>query len=522
MQASFSLRGHNPDVLSCIANLSNDEVFTPPELVNWMLDDIEKVWSANHDGELIWSNPEVTFLDPCTKSGVFLREVVRRLVDSQQSIDPDLDVRVNRILGNQVFGIGITQLTALISRRTIYCSKFANGEHSVYTDAAREAGNLWFERSEHSWEKGRCRECGASQAEYDRGPDLESHAYRFLHGDCSPSGLSELFGGNVQFDVIIGNPPYQLSDGGDGGSARPLYHLFMKQAISLDPRYICMVTPSRWFQGGKGLGNFRAEMLNSDKFVKIVDFLRDRTAFPNVNINGGVNYFLWGRNHHGPCEIVTVEEDGERSTPELRSLAEFDVFVRRNSHVRVLRKVLSSSNSFFSQRVSSTKPFGLRTFYHGAASRSIKTPIMLHGSGRVSWVSMDEIPVNQELVAKWKVLVPAASDGNENPPLPIWDKRGPFIAGPGEACTETYLIAAVTDTEEDAERIVAYMRTKFFRFLVSLRKVAQHNKAENFDFVPDIVLDDSVSDGTLYALFGLSDNEVEIVESSIRSVAFGE
>jgi site-specific DNA-methyltransferase (adenine-specific) len=209
-QAGFALRGRNPDVLTCIANLSNDEVFTPPEFANRMLDTLAEAWAADHNGATLWADTKVKFLDPCTKSGVFLREITKRLTKGLAEEIPSLDERVNHILTKQVFGIGITYLTSLLARRSVYCSKHAKSKHSIAIGFTSDEGNIWFERTEHSWTKGNCAYCGANQGSYDRGDGLETHAYAFIHADDTKARLAEIFGGDMQFDVIIGNPPYQL------------------------------------------------------------------------------------------------------------------------------------------------------------------------------------------------------------------------------------------------------------------------------------------------------------------------
>jgi site-specific DNA-methyltransferase (adenine-specific) len=277
--APFTLRGRNPDVLSCIANLSNDEVFTPPELANRMLETLTEAWAANNGGASLWADKTVRFLDPCTKSGVFLREITSRLVKGLAGEIPDLQERVNHILTRQVYGIGITHLTSLLARRSVYCSKHARGRHSIAKGFASDAGNIWFERTEHTWDGTKCRYCGAPKTIFDREEGLETHAYAFIHTDDIKTRISELFGGDMQFDVIIGNPPYQLKGGAGGTSDSSIYHLFVEQAKNLAPRYLSMVVPSRWLAGGRGLDEFRREMLNSRKLLRLVDFPVSREVF---------------------------------------------------------------------------------------------------------------------------------------------------------------------------------------------------------------------------------------------------
>ena len=203
-QAGFTLRGRNPDVLTCIANLSNDEVFTPPEFANQMLDRLAEAWAASNGGANIWADSSATFLDPFTKSGVFLREITTRLITGLAAEIPDLQTRVDHILTQQVFGIGITTLTSLLARRSLYCSKHANGEHSVARGFATNAGNIWFGRTNHTWKDGRCTYCSAAQQAFDRGEGLETHAYAFIHTNDIEARMRELFGAAMQFDVIIG------------------------------------------------------------------------------------------------------------------------------------------------------------------------------------------------------------------------------------------------------------------------------------------------------------------------------
>lgn len=542
-KAEFVLAGRGPDVLTCIANLSNDEVFTPPELARRILDDVAKVWAEANGGKNLWSDKSVRFLDPFTKSGVFLREIASKLVEGLKNEIPDLQERVNHILTEQVFGVAITQLTAYIARRSLYCSKFANGPHSIVTvyskgnGYGKSHGHIWFERVEHAWEggtewkyevdsgtqkrirvptNGRCRYCGAAQATLDRGNERESHAYAFIHTENIQERLGDIFGKDMKFDVIVGNPPYQLSDGGFAASATPIYHKFIEQAIALEPRLLVMVTPSRWFVGGRGLDAFRKRMLADKHIRSITDFIIEKDAFPGVNINGGVNFFLYDKTWNGACSVRTVAPGGAWGQPVERALDEFDVFVRRNEAVAILRKVRAKHETTFATRVLSQRPFGLRTNFHGAAKASTRNSIKMYGSGKISWVSSIDISANEALVNKWKVLLAAATDGNETYPLPIWDLNGPFVAAPGEICSETYLVASSAASKREAGFIVGYMNTRFFRFLVSLRKVAQHNKQENFAFVPNLPMDRAWTDIDLYERYGITNNEIAFIESMIR------
>jgi len=534
--APFTLRGHNPDVLTCIANLSNDEVFTPPEFANQMLDTLAAAWADANDGADIWANPDVTFLDPFAKSGVFLREIVRRLTDGLILAIPDLVERVDHILTHQVFGIGITQLTALLARRSVYCSKFANGPHSIAKSFTTEDGNIWFERTEHTWGGGKrefrvdpltseeiavytnrkCLYCGAGEDDYARGDDLETHAYAFIHTDDIKARIAELFGDNMQFDVIIGNPPYQLSDGGYGTSAAPIYQMFVEKALGLDPRFAVFVTPSRWFAGGKGLDEYRKKMLSDHRMHDIVDYPKLYEAFPGVKIRGGVSYFLWDREHDGPCTIQTMWDGQPVGAKVTRYLDAYDVLVRRNEAIPILEKVRAKQEPTLDARVSSQKPFGLRTFVHGKESdRGLKTPVKLYGSRRVSWIDRSEIPVNVAWIDDWKVLTTRVQGTSAAIETKFLSK--PIVAGPDTACTESYLVTGRFDSEEEANRYALYLRTRFARFLISLRKSTQDAPRHVFAFVPDVPLDRDWTDALLYERYGLTDDEIAFIESQVAA-----
>lgn len=514
-QASFALRGRNPDVLTCIANLSNDEVFTPPDFANRMLDSLAEAWSADHNGANLWADKTVRFLDPCTKSGVFLREITRRLTMGLQSAIPDLEKRVQHILTKQVYGIGITQLTALLARRSLYCSKHATGEHSIARRGfKRDDGNVWFERMAHTWRDGKCSYCGASQKAMDRGAGTETHAYAFIHTDDIRAHMRALFGGKMQFDVIIGNPPYQLNDGGYGTSAAPIYQLFVEKALALDPRFAVFVTPSRWMAGGKGLDKYRERMLSDRRMRSIVDYPKLYEGFPGVKIRGGISYFVWDRDHNGPCEVQTIW-DGQPTGPSVaRYLDAFDVLVRRNEAVPILDKIRARGEPTLDARVSSGKPFGLRTFFHGKPEpKGLKSPIKLFGSQKISWVSRSDIPASGELIDRWKVLMTAVQGTSAAVETKFLSK--PIIAEPGSACTETYLVAGHYPNEAEAFNFAGYLRTRFVRFLVSLRKATQHATRDVYAFVPDLPPDQVWTDTLLYKRYGLTDAEIAFIESQV-------
>lgn len=513
-QAGFSLRGRNPDVLTCIANLSNDEVFTPPEFANRMLDTLAEAWAADHGGTNLWADSSVRFLDPCTKSGVFLREITKRLTEGLKSEFPDLQKRVDHILTHQVFGIGITRLTSLLARRSLYCSKHAKGEHSIAKSLSSDSGNIWFERVEHAWKDGKCEFCGASQEVFDRGFQFDNHAYAFIHTGAIKARIAEIFGGEMQFDVIIGNPPYQLNDGGYGTSAAPIYQLFVEKAFEMDPRYAVFVTPSRWMAGGKGLDQFRARILSDKRMSKIVDYPKLYEGFPGVKIRGGISYFLWDREHDGPCKIMTIW-DGQPTGPEVeRYLNTFDILVRRNEAVPILKKVIAMQEPTLDARVSSRKPFGLPTNYRGKPSAAgLKNPVRLYENQKIGWIARDGITVNKEWIDEWKVLMTAVQGTSAAIETKFLSK--PIIAEPGTACTETYIVAGHFEEKEKAMRYANYLKTRFARFLVSLRKATQHATRDVYTFVPDLPLDQDWTDEKLYKRYGLTKDEITFIESQI-------
>ncbi|MFM8248728.1 MAG: Eco57I restriction-modification methylase domain-containing protein, partial [Acidimicrobiaceae bacterium] len=511
-QAPFQLQPHNPDVLMCIANLSNDEVFTPPELVNQMLDTLADSWAAANNGANIWADKEVTFLDPCTKSGVFLREITKRLVIGLDKRIPDLTERVNHIFTRQVFGIGITQLTSLLARRSLYCSKNAKGKYSIAREFGTSEGNIWFERTEHTWVNGKCKFCGANKGEYSRNSELETHAYAFIHSENVKQQLLEMFGDNMRFDVIIGNPPYQLSNG--ESSDIPIYQHFVSQAKTLEPKFLSMVIPARWMAGGKWLDDFRSEMLGDRRISHLVDYERMSEVFPGVDFEGGACYFLWDSGHIGDAQVTSIR-DGRVSGPAMRKLDEFDVFVRDPVAARILRKVLQKNEKKIVEMVSGQTPFGLLTNFSDFHSKQTANDVGLHysrpGSREFAYVRRSLVQKGQDLIDSWKVLVPKAFGERGAKPARVlgWS----IVARPGEVCTQTYLVVGPFGIKSAAQSFESYYRTKLFRFLVSLRKITQDAGRATYSWVPEQTWDQEWTDEKLYKKYGIKSEEVAFIES---------
>jgi Eco57I restriction endonuclease. len=496
------ITGYNPDVLSCLANLSNDEVFTPPEVANAMLDMLPQE---------LFSDPNTTFLDPGCKSGVFLREIAKRLNKGLEAQIPDLQERLDHIFHKQLFGIAITELTSLLSRRSLYCTKYPNSVYSV-SKFDDQSGNIRYKRIKHRWSNGKCVFCGASEKEYSRGKDLETHAYEFIH-TTKPEGIFKM-----KFDVIIGNPPYQMSDGGGGAgkSAAPLYHRFVQQAIKLNPRFLSMIIPSRWFSGGKGLDDFRAEMLSDCRLSTIVDYADSKDCFPGgVDISGGICYFLWERDYSGDCKVVNISKGGNARNEAIRALNEFDIFVRNNSAVSIIRKVQKEGEQTLNTQVSSRKPFGLES----NTKFDENGEILLRSSSGLGKIKKNRIISGFNLLEKWKVIVSKVSFEHAGVP----DKDGMMrvlsviqTLPPNSACTESYLIAGSFDNEELCSNLISYLKTKFVRFLITPMLASMNMSKSSYSFVPVQDFSKQWTDEELYTKYGLTEEEIAFIESMIR------
>ena len=501
-----------PDVLETIAHISSDEVLTPPRLANQVLDLLPP-----H----IWHDPRVRILDPAVKSGVFLREAAKRLMAGLANVIPDVDARREHILRKMLYGVAITELTALMSRRSLYCASDATRERNpaapencysaVIFDTAE--GNIAFPATEHDYDaRGKCRVCGANRGDLDgeHREGRENHAYPFIHRT-----IEEIFGEDMRFDVIIGNPPYQLKDGGHGASASPIYQLFVEKAKALEPKYLSMIIPARWYAGGKGLDEFRAEMLNDEGMAVLVDIPDAAEAFPGVEIKGGVCYFLREPTRRNGCEVRTLKK-GDVVSSMTRPLNAHDVLIRHNQAVSILQKVLSRSTEFVEEQVSRQKPFGLRTNFTDFSEKPFPGAIQIYARDKIGWIDPDKIQVNREWIEKYKIFLSMAYNGGDGVPHQI--SGTPIIAQPGSACTETYIVVGAFDDHLVAVHFEAYARTRFFRFMLSLRKNTQHITRDRFRFVPKMDMSRTWTDAELYAHFGLNADEIAFIEATIKEM----
>ena len=520
-QASFALSRRNPDVLTCIANLSNDEVFTPPEFANRILDTLAEAWAANHQGANIWGDKTVKFLDPCTKSGVFLREITSRLNKGLEKEIPDLQKRVDHILTKQVFGIGITQITSLLARRSVYCSKHANGKHSISGSFANDDGNIWFKRIQHSWKDGRCRCCGAPKEVFDRKDKLENHAYAFIHTDNIKTRLAEIFGGNMQFDVIIGNPPYQMTGGGGGTNDSSIYHLFVEQAIRLEPRYLSMVIPSRWMAGGRGMDEFRKTMLSGEHISHLVDYPNSAQVFPSVDLKSGVCYFLWDHQHEGDC-VATLIRGDEVVGPTNRKLDEYDVFIRDERAAAILKKVLKQKEPSFEDLLTGDTPFGLATNFTGfkpiePGEGEVKVYASSNAGRRSGAMKRSLVTKNAHLIDTWKVIAPKAGPGSSGGHvLPDMVLGKAEVAEPNSVCTQTWIVAGPLKSKKQAEIVARYLQTSFARFIVSLRKISQDAMKGVYRWLPQQDWNQDWTDETLYKKYGITNSESAFINRMVR------
>ena len=510
-------KNYNPDILETIANLSNDEVFTPPKLANEILDLLP---------EEVWSNPNLTFLDPAVKTGIFLREITSRLIDGLADQIPDLQERVNHILTKQVFGIGITELTTLMARRTVYCSMTANGPYSICTEFDDEKGNIIFPDTEHTWDKnGRCEICGANERNYSGGENEENYAYPFIHDNFEKEF------GNMKFDVIIGNPPYQLSAGNDGrnsGFASAIYHLFIERAMELNPKYICMITPSRWMTRTAGgvPKSWIDNMIYSNSIKEIHDYQNANDVFDRVVIQGGVSYFLWENAYKGKCKYnYYPENENSLYRYDFLDPLKTGVVVRNPKYLSILTKVAKynedkhfySNDNNFSSLVSPSHFFDnynvLSTSWRGYSSKrsdenDIKCFVSKHSNGvDYGWMNFNDIPKNTEVVNMHKLYISGTGG------IPIY---GP----PKSVCSQSYLVIGYdykkhNFTKAQCFNIISYSKTMLFNFLLKIKKIDQGSARAVYQFIPLQDWNKPWTDEELYKKYKLTQEEIDYIEENV-------
>ncbi len=492
---------YNPDILNCLANLSNDEVFTPPEIANAMIDMLPQE---------LFENPETTFLDPVCKSGVFLREIAKRLIKGLEKSIPDLQERINHIFHNQLYGIGITELTSLLSRRSLYCSKYPN---SIYSVSAFEdvQGNIRYKRIQHKWDKGKCVFCGVNTREgtYER-EKMEIHAYELIH-TTHPERIFDM-----KFDVIVGNPPYQLNVGVEKENyAMPIYQKFVEQAKKLNPRYLTMIIPARWYAGGRGLDEFRDAMLHDKRIIELHDYPNSEDCFPGVDLSGGVCYFLWDRDKKENCKVITHKE-GRITSVAKRSLLETNMssFIRHNEAISILKKVRDFNEKTFDSLVGPQTPFGFVSSFRDFIDHPQKGFAKYYTYGHIGYVDINMVKKNKELVPHHKVYISKAY--GERGQYPFYFLGKPFYGEPNSCCSQTYLTIGPFENKTICHNVIQYISTMFFRFMVMLKKNSQDNMSYVFECVPIQDFSKLWTDEELYAKYGLTEDEIAFIESMVK------
>jgi len=376
---------------------------------------------------------------------------------------------------------------------------------------------------DHAWVDKRCHFCGAPRTYFEREEGLETHAYAFIHTDEIRTRLSELFGGEMQFDVIIGNPPYQMKGGGGGTNDSSIYHLFVEQAMRLEPRYLSMVIPSRWMAGGRGMGDFRKKMLTDRHIRHLVDYTKMSTAFPGVDFEGGVGYFLWSQHYQGDAEYTLHQGDDQHPTIT-RDLGAHDIFIRDHRALGILERVRALRETTMNEVISSDTPFGLATNFSEHKEKpfrdSVAVYLTVRGRRVVAHTARSGIKKNTHLIDSWKVLLPEAY--GERGAIPALVLGPSIVAPPSSVCTQTYLVAGPLASKDEATSLESYTKTRFFRFLVSLRKITQHALRSTYSWVPKQDWRSDWTDDKLYKKYGMTDDEVAFIESMIRPMGEGD
>lgn len=324
----------------------------------------------------------------------------------------------------------------------------------------------------------------------------------------------------MKFDVIVGNPPYQLSDAGHGRSASPIYHKFIEQAKKLNPRYLTMIVPARWYAGGKGLDDFRSEMLADKRIRKLIDFENSNDVFPGVDVAGGICYFLWDRDNKGQCEVVNLI-DGKQVKSE-RALDEFPILIRHSQAIPIIRKVLAKKENGgrkLSEVVAPSKPFGMRTFYK-PLNKGV--PCWFIQKIGLKFAKESDVKDDFNLLDKWKLLLPAAPIAGQtdfSKPIGFYYDGNTRIAKPGECCTESWIVGGAFSTKEEVYSFKSFVYTKVVRFLLLQAVISQHVTRKNFQFIPDLGrYEGEYTDKMLVKRWGITEEEWNFIDSKIKNI----
>ena len=317
----------------------------------------------------------------------------------------------------------------------------------------------------------------------------------------------------MTFDAIVGNPPYQIADGGNNASAMPVYQRFVELATTIEPHYASMIMPSRWYSGGRGLDDFRANIMNDTRMRVLYDYASSDYCFPGVDISGGICYFLWDKDYDGPCTVTNAESQIAHSVK--RYLNEFPILVRSNAAISIIDKVARRKEQTLDTFVSSQKPFGLRTF----ARPDENGDLTLRWNGGKGPISSDKVTGGTELIDKWKVIVSRvlyehggkADKNGQSRILSILE-----MLGPKEVCSETYIVVNSYDTEAEAAGLYSYLKTKFARFLIMQATSSIMITRGCFMFVPVQNFAEEWTDEKLYKKYELTEDEIAFIESTIR------
>jgi len=527
------------DILETINNVGNDEVFTPRKVVDMMLDALP---------DEVWHNPDYRWLNPASKTGIFEREIALRLDEGLKTVIPDTETRRKHIIRDMIFSIGQTKFTANVARRTLYYCCQANRkcdgvkEDGHYVNGYAIGGGTWFDDAEgnvktpisnHLMNKDKCVYCGISKdSRYLDMNQREKYSYDFIH--CEPGAdlqkhLSKRFfkgDESVKFDVIVGNPPYQLSTDNKKTDktktqAIPIYQLFAKQAFSLNPRYVTMITPSKWFAGGmSSLESYRDYMTSCSKIRLLVDYPNAKDCFPSNSVGGGVSYFLWDREYDGPCEFVNVS--GDKRDVQSRMLNEFPTLIRFNNATSILRKIKARGEPTVDLITSPLSPFGFPTDYRGDAIQSERNEVRLYSSGGPTYISKESVVKRTDLLYSYKVMV--SKMGAEHALEPDSDGKFRIITSsmkvlePGDACTHSYFLVGQFDSRAEADSLLSYLRTKFARFLILLAVTATNLTRNVFIYLPQQELNTQYTDKMLYSKYELSQDEIDFIEGLMKEM----